>query len=1513
MSKVGPEHASSRGRSDGETGGASSRQGMSPYATGGGGVTFERKVAVQYLAHLLVGDSAYELGDGRHVVSVAFQQAPVHSVDDLVVSAARPDELHPSLVLTIAVRRSPNLVVSDESTRELIRQFVRAVIDAPVEVPETRLGLVVAGPQRHAEQLAILAGLAAVQMDAPGFFDLVRTPGKFDAAVRGRLDQLKNLVEHTLHELGAVEAGTALVESSTWQFLSRLTVLMPRLESPDETDWYGVVNNLRRVVRDSDLAAASRLRDWLMDRASEYSPRAARVNLAMLRRASHPLLDPTTRRHQRGWQILDGIHRRARESVRAEITASDGGRSVRLDRSAAKKELLETASGVEAVVVSGESGVGKSALAVLGLAAAGTTHPDGLQALCINLRQIPKLAIELETTLGHPLSTLLCELSAPQRLLVVDGADDTAAEDGHDAFGYLVGAARESGVKVVAVTSIDGEQVVFDTLSECFDGSVAKHVVPPLGDSEIDDVVGAFSELKRLDANPRSRELLRRLVVVDLLVRGRVSGTPLTEADAMSEVWSGLVRRRERHDRGFPDARETALLRLAELELGEGERLDVVSRIDPAALAGLRRDGLLRTSPEDPFRIGPEFAHDEIRRYAVARLFLTDDSPASRLLRAGAPRWSLAAARLACQAWLGRPDTSKASLKGRFATLQASFDALVAAGHEDRWGDVSGEALLALADPDALLRDAWPDLLADDAAGLRRLARLINQRLRDDNGVVDVIAVEPIIALLLEDHAPWRSGNHARDLLRDWLRGHVVAGTGAGHRLRILLRGRLVDVCVAADRRLAEEREAADAARAARTPAEVEQERLFLEEHSVLFSEIGYGGRRSRRPPRRRPEMPREITAEITLELLALLGPDLGNDGEVILRRVAKNAPSRLAPAVEAFLTGQALASRRRGLLVELTEAYYLDDEGDDFGFHADGVRGHHVRSAGVAPLAAWHRGPFMSLFLTDLRNGVEMLNRLLNHAARIRARKLARLDQGDRHIESDTVGPYEGELGIAGARRFYVGDEHVWRWYRGTGVGPYPCLSALQALERAGDQLIEIGVPIGTLVSILLDGCENLAMVGLVVGLLVRHLERAGNLLDPYLTEPLIWRYEFARVVHEANGFAAGSEGLVAPERRKWSFRDTAMFMVLRANGERAAELRALGEVLVANARRLTGQEREHKSTDVNASGEFADQQLAPVRAWASSLDRTSYRAHEAPDGIYVQTTPPDDVAEALQASNKDLELANEVTRLFVRYHIKLKKESAEPIGQGELAADIATARKLIENPPSLSVHGPWDAPTLVAAAALEAHLLDGVALSEEALSFAAGTVLRVGEGEAGPRLFEFEDTLFDWGADRSAARILPLLFLPVSAQLRAVLDEEDEWTTFERASRAGINLARAVADEVRLHLARGLDHVWKTPCVEHGCCHHELGWQMATETMRFCVLGDWNPEIGRRSILALEEPLTESLANTATDSLLVSRLDAAIRALAPAAMASICVSARARDPQGSPHVFCQVYDLIY
>ncbi|MDE2823833.1 MAG: hypothetical protein OXK79_10050, partial [Chloroflexota bacterium] len=423
------------------------------------------------------------------------------------------------------------------------------------------------------------------------------------------------------------------------------------------------------------------------------------MDLKLLRRDAHAMLDPTTRRNQNGWQVLDHLHCRALAAVRDHITGNGGGPNVHVDRSDATAELVASVSAAAAVVVYGESGVGKSALALRGVAATAQAKPYNVQALCINLRHLPKLTIQFEHMLGSPLSTLLGELSAPQRVLIVDSAD-AATEGLEEAFRYLVSAARDSTVKVVAVTSLDSQQVVQDIATEHFGtDDVAVYGVKALTDSEIDQIVERFPELSRLRSNPRSRKLLRRLVLADLFVRGRVRGVPLTDADAMREVWAGLVRRHEKGGRGSPFARDVALLRLAEFELYGGDRLKVISDIDPVALDGLCRDGLLRTSPYDASLIGPEFAHDEVRRYAVARLLLSGDTPASGLVRAGAPRWSLSAAQLACQAWLQRRETATNPFTGRLATLQESFDTLVKNGHGARWGDVPGEALLALAEP----------------------------------------------------------------------------------------------------------------------------------------------------------------------------------------------------------------------------------------------------------------------------------------------------------------------------------------------------------------------------------------------------------------------------------------------------------------------------------------------------------------------------------------------------------------------------------------------------------------------------------------------------------------------------------------------------------------------------------------------------------------------------------------------------------------------------------------------
>nr|WP_161558198.1 hypothetical protein [Streptomyces antimycoticus] len=256
---------------------------------------------MQYLAHLLLGDGASELGDSRSVVSVAFQQAPEHSVDDLVIHAARADEPEPSMVLALAVCRAPDLVQSNESSRKLICTFVQEVVNAPTDGPDHRAALVVAGQQEHAEQLAVLAAEAATHKDVPNFFGLLRTHRKFSEGVRTRLTHIEELVKLALSTLGTADPRPQLVQQRTWELLSRLTVLMPRLETPDELDWAQVTNSLIPVARGTDLYGATRLLERLVALADEYPPKAATVDLSLLRRDAHQVLDSATRRHRQGW------------------------------------------------------------------------------------------------------------------------------------------------------------------------------------------------------------------------------------------------------------------------------------------------------------------------------------------------------------------------------------------------------------------------------------------------------------------------------------------------------------------------------------------------------------------------------------------------------------------------------------------------------------------------------------------------------------------------------------------------------------------------------------------------------------------------------------------------------------------------------------------------------------------------------------------------------------------------------------------------------------------------------------------------------------------------------------------------------------------------------------------------------------------------------------------------------------------------------------------------------------
>jgi hypothetical protein len=180
--------------------------------------------------------------------------------------------------------------------------------------------------------------------------------------------------------------------------------------------------------------------------------------------------------------------------------------------------------------------------------------------------------------------------------------------------------------------------------------------------------------------------------------------------------------------------------------------------------------------------------------------------------------------------------------------------------------------------------------------------------------------------------------------------------------------------------------------------------------------------------------------------------------------------------------------------------------------------------------------------------------------------------------------------------------------------------MSALLSVERFADHLVDaLGLPMEQVVQVLLRDCQNLAMPGLVVGLLVRHLDRAGDLLDRWLARPELWRLEFSRAATEGRLHVQGADAqdLVGRDRRRFSFRDVAAEMTVRAMGAGdAPRLAALAEV---------ADELLQRARDLIGDGPDTAEEMAAVEGWAGTFRPENYRAQGADDGgVIIQYEAP-------------------------------------------------------------------------------------------------------------------------------------------------------------------------------------------------------------------------------------------------------------------------------------------------
>lgn len=1391
--------------------------GSSPYATGGGGTSFAHRVAALYLASMLTRSRRPELEE-QPASRVAFQTGPAHPVDDLLVTYSNGTV---DGTLAIACRATPNWVQSHQSTVALVKSLLSEI--AAHDRENHRVAVAVSGRVSQSQYLATVCDIARAHADAETFDASFDVKGRWSAAVGSRYSEFVKLVRRAL--------GTPTAEPSikqrAWELLSRLYILPFRVQGSDDSDRAAVATTLDAVASSNGVA----VRDRLEVEAARYDASGATVDRNLLRRDVHAVLDSPRTRSAVAWSALKEHRQVAIASVRTTIGDEDSsGGSLTLGfadrRARLSKRLDASAASGGALLVAGGSGAGKSALVLSTVANLEKSNAGEFEALVINFRNLPDSGMELRAALGMPIQDLFGELSASRRLIVIDAAD-AAMERSSGLLGELLYAARSAGVGAVAVASESAADYVLEQLARAYSSRVDTFEVGPLSDEEVRVVADHFPLLRNVLRNLHASSLLRRPVVLDLLARTKLQvDRSVGEWECLELIWRMIVRSEGRAGAGSSEARERTLLATAAAELG----LPVQSRpdidFDSTAIDQLRRDHLL--SPASPYRHRPQFAHDEIRRYATAILLVRADTPTEILDLAAAPRWALSAATLALKGQLLAPVAQPTRV---FAASLRSFHDF-ADRHGPRWADVPVEAVAGTPYAYECLKAA---LAADPPIlSLTDVVRIMQQR-HQNFGRLDAVVSAPVIRLLMDEEQPWEVSQDSFQLLVSWLQALVVAKLPPGNSLRAILRDRLL---------------------------------TFWDHHPPraipAHDPDTYicAGRR-----RRQRALDHHVTSHEFVESLALLGPDLNERGEACLRAIAADAPAFLAPAVDEPLSARAIASHDPELLADLMEAYYIDDETEDW--HLDhGVRGHHNRWTGFgAPMFAYYLGGFWPLFRSArLTTSTRVLNRILNHGAATRVKSLAR---------HRTPGEKDDERGVSlnldGIPRFYVGDSHVWSWYRGTSVGPYPGMSALLAMERVAEEWLDEGVSPGRVIDILLSGCDNLAVPGMLYGLLVRHIEKVGSELDVFLAEPEVWELEFGRVVNEYSGLRANTDDLANCDRRHWSPREVSAWLITQGGEDRIAALKAAGEMLIRNAKQLG----------------FADER---AQGWAATLDASRYEISQQGDTYYLQVVPPPEVIAAQREMAAYQEGVQTTLRLQNRYWGSAKYDpDYQPPTLAEIAADLKTAKELLEAGGQQYGGERIDVVAQVVRAAVgrAAEGEDGAFGDER--QFATRVVLEIALSFQAARSQPHEGQFFDLGADRAVAQSLPAY---LTDQLRPLLREVG--ATDRDVAAAGLAMASRATSETRLYLARGCDIVWKAPCTGSPCAHEvAMGWLL--ECARDAEIGPWNQQKQRAIRKRIKGDVIGRLRRMHGDSIRIEALDPAIRGLGAAARWQHCRSEEA------------------
>ena len=401
--------------------------------------------------------------------------------------------------------------------------------------------------------------------------------------------------------------------------------------------------------------------------------------------------------------------------------------------------------------------------------------------------------------------------------------------------------------------------------------------------------------------------------------------------------------------------------------------------------------------------------------------------------------------------------------------------------------------------------------------------------------------------------------------------------------------------------------------------------------------------------------------------------------------------------------------------------------------------------------------------------------------------------------------------------------------------------------------------------------------MAGLVVGLLERHLEQAGELMDVWLANPEIWHLESVRVTHEGAFHVRGQErpDSTGSDKRGLTMRDVASFMTVKAavagDERRLAVLATLGEALVEAARSALG------------DSDNAADLLVGVAGWAATFDPSqlpSSARREWSRAHAVRASRADRLLRSLPSAT-DLSATSEALRLLNTYAAADDRAASVDT----LIDDLHLARRMAEAATGDAFFRD-DSVAAVTAAAVVASARGLLAVDPDDLRWCTTVLLAATAGPPADVML-YHGSVHPRGADRSAAAATPLLLMTKFDDIDLNVDD---------LGHALSRCASSLFDEVRVQFALSAMPVWSTPCTAESwaSCRHGSLWQAVNDGLRDVQLGRWNNRTQRREIVPLEPPFGSALDAAATGDLLLNRLYPPLIAVI-AARAAACVRTEA------------------